>query len=80
MNPRTQFGKETTVEDVLEGPIVADPFRLRPVWLENEAEIGDPVALEGVLAEGDDPAPFFTVREGGRVRMSTPPFCHPEHV
>jgi acetyl-CoA C-acetyltransferase/acetyl-CoA acyltransferase len=27
-NPRAHFGKETTVEEVLEGPIVADPFRL----------------------------------------------------
>jgi acetyl-CoA C-acetyltransferase/acetyl-CoA acyltransferase len=27
-NPRAHFGKETTVEQVLEGPIVADPFRL----------------------------------------------------
>jgi len=28
LNPRAHFGKETTVEDVLDGPIVADPFRL----------------------------------------------------
>ena len=28
LNPRAQFGKETTVEEVLDGPIVADPFRL----------------------------------------------------
>ena len=27
-NPRAHFGKETTVEEVLEGPVVADPFRL----------------------------------------------------
>ena len=27
-NPRAQFGKETTVEEVLEGPVVASPFRL----------------------------------------------------
>ena len=27
-NPRAQFGTETTVEQVLEGPVVADPFRL----------------------------------------------------
>jgi acetyl-CoA C-acetyltransferase/acetyl-CoA acyltransferase len=28
LNPRAHFGKETTVEEVLEGPVVADPFRL----------------------------------------------------
>ncbi|MCU4973311.1 thiolase domain-containing protein [Halobacteria archaeon AArc-m2/3/4] len=28
LNPRAQFGKEITVEDVLEGPVVASPFRL----------------------------------------------------
>jgi len=28
LNPRAQFGKETTVEAVLESPIVASPFRL----------------------------------------------------
>jgi acetyl-CoA C-acetyltransferase/acetyl-CoA acyltransferase len=28
LNPRAHFGKETTVKDVLDGPIVADPFRL----------------------------------------------------
>jgi acetyl-CoA C-acetyltransferase/acetyl-CoA acyltransferase len=28
LNPRAHFGKETTVEAVLEGPVVADPFRL----------------------------------------------------
>ncbi|MFC7154240.1 beta-ketoacyl synthase N-terminal-like domain-containing protein [Halomarina halobia] len=27
-NPRAHFGKEITVEDVLESPLVADPFRL----------------------------------------------------
>jgi len=27
-NPRAHFGKETTVEEVLDGPVVADPFRL----------------------------------------------------
>ena len=27
-NPRAQFGKETSVEEVLEGPVVASPFRL----------------------------------------------------
>ena len=27
-NPRAHFGKETTVEEVLEGPVVAYPFRL----------------------------------------------------
>jgi acetyl-CoA C-acetyltransferase/acetyl-CoA acyltransferase len=27
-NDRAHFGKETTVEEVLEGPVVADPFRL----------------------------------------------------
>ena len=27
-NPRAHFGKQTTVEEVLEGPVVADPFRL----------------------------------------------------
>ena len=28
LNPRAHFGKETTVEEVLDGPVVADPFRL----------------------------------------------------
>ncbi|KAB7513772.1 acetyl-CoA acyltransferase [Halosegnis rubeus] len=28
LNPRAHFGKETTVDEVLEGPVVADPFRL----------------------------------------------------
>ncbi|MCU4741476.1 thiolase domain-containing protein [Natronoglomus mannanivorans] len=28
LNPRAQFGKEITVEDVLESPVVASPFRL----------------------------------------------------
>ena len=28
LNPNAHFGKETTVEEALEGPIVADPFRL----------------------------------------------------
>ncbi|MFB6206585.1 MAG: beta-ketoacyl synthase N-terminal-like domain-containing protein [Haloglomus sp.] len=28
LNPRAHFGKETTVEEALDGPIVADPFRL----------------------------------------------------
>ncbi|MDY6778990.1 MAG: beta-ketoacyl synthase N-terminal-like domain-containing protein, partial [Halobacteria archaeon] len=28
MNPRAHFGKETTVEEVLDGPVVADPFHL----------------------------------------------------
>ncbi|MFW5929995.1 MAG: thiolase domain-containing protein [Halobacteriota archaeon] len=28
MNPRAHFGKETSVEKVLDGPVVADPFRL----------------------------------------------------
>ncbi|MFP8957052.1 thiolase domain-containing protein [Natrialbaceae archaeon A-CW3] len=28
MNPRAQFGKETTIEEVLESPIVASPFHL----------------------------------------------------
>jgi len=28
LNPRAHFGKETSVEEVLEGPIVADPFHL----------------------------------------------------
>ncbi len=28
LNDRAHFGKETTVEDVLDGPVVADPFRL----------------------------------------------------
>lgn len=28
LNPRAHFGKEVTVEDVLDGPIVADPFHL----------------------------------------------------
>lgn len=28
LNPRAQFGKEITVDDVLEGPVVASPFRL----------------------------------------------------
>ena len=28
LNPRAHFGKETTVEEALEGPVVADPFRL----------------------------------------------------
>lgn len=27
-NPNAHFGKETSVEEVLDGPIVADPFRL----------------------------------------------------
>ena len=27
-NPKAHFGKQTTVEEVLEGPVVADPFRL----------------------------------------------------
>ncbi|CAI49198.1 acetyl-CoA C-acyltransferase [Natronomonas pharaonis DSM 2160] len=28
LNPNAHFGKETTVEEALDGPIVADPFRL----------------------------------------------------
>jgi len=28
LNPRAHFGKETSVEEVLDGPIVADPFHL----------------------------------------------------
>jgi acetyl-CoA C-acetyltransferase/acetyl-CoA acyltransferase len=28
LNPRAHFGKETTVEEALDGPVVADPFRL----------------------------------------------------
>jgi len=28
LNPRAHFGKETTVEEALEAPVVADPFRL----------------------------------------------------
>ena len=28
LNPRAHFGKETTVDEVLEGPVLADPFRL----------------------------------------------------
>lgn len=28
LNDRAHFGKETTVEEVLDGPVVADPFRL----------------------------------------------------
>jgi len=28
LNPNAHFGKQTTVEEALEGPIVADPFRL----------------------------------------------------
>ena len=28
LNPRAHFGKEVTVEEVLDGPVVADPFRL----------------------------------------------------
>ncbi|RNJ26173.1 thiolase C-terminal domain-containing protein [Halosegnis longus] len=28
LNPRAHFGKETSVEEVLDGPVVADPFRL----------------------------------------------------
>lgn len=28
LNPRAHFGSETTVEDVLSGPLIADPFRL----------------------------------------------------
>ena len=28
LNPHAHFGKETTVEEALEGPVVADPFRL----------------------------------------------------
>jgi len=28
LNPHAHFGKETTVEEVLDGPVVADPFRL----------------------------------------------------
>ena len=28
LNPKAHFGKQTTVEEALEGPIVADPFRL----------------------------------------------------
>ncbi len=28
LNPKAHFGKQTTVDEVLEGPIVADPFRL----------------------------------------------------
>ncbi|SNZ06856.1 acetyl-CoA C-acetyltransferase/acetyl-CoA acyltransferase [Natronoarchaeum philippinense] len=28
LNPRAHFGKETTVEEVLDGPVVADPFHL----------------------------------------------------
>jgi len=28
LNPRAHFGKEVTVEEALEGPVVADPFRL----------------------------------------------------
>jgi acetyl-CoA C-acetyltransferase/acetyl-CoA acyltransferase len=28
LNPRAHFGRETSVEEVLDGPVVADPFRL----------------------------------------------------
>jgi acetyl-CoA C-acetyltransferase/acetyl-CoA acyltransferase len=28
LNPKAHFGKETTVEEALDGPVVADPFRL----------------------------------------------------
>ena len=28
LNPRAHFGKETTVEEVLDSPVIADPFRL----------------------------------------------------
>lgn len=28
LNPRAHFGKETTIEEVLDSPLIADPFRL----------------------------------------------------
>jgi acetyl-CoA C-acetyltransferase/acetyl-CoA acyltransferase len=61
LNPRAHFGKETTVEDVLDGPIVADPFRLMDccpfsdgasaVVVTNE-ELGDSFDGEGVDVTG----------------------------
>jgi len=61
LNDRAHFGKETTVEDVLDGPIVADPFRLMDccpfsdgasaVVVTNE-ELGDSFDGEGVDVTG----------------------------
>ena len=61
LNERAHFGKEATVEDVLDGPIVADPFRLMDccpfsdgasaVVVTND-ELGDSFGAEGVDVTG----------------------------
>ncbi len=50
MNPRAQFGKETTVEEVLEGPIVADPFHLMDCCPFSDGAAAAVVASEEVAA------------------------------
>ena len=61
LNERAHFGKEATVQDVLDGPIVADPFRLMDccpfsdgasaVVVTND-ELGDSFGAEGVDVTG----------------------------
>lgn len=61
LNERAHFGKETTVEDVLDGPIVADPFRLMDCCPFSDGasavvvtsdELGDSFGGEGVDVTG----------------------------
>ncbi|WP_417577806.1 thiolase C-terminal domain-containing protein, partial [Natronoarchaeum mannanilyticum] len=53
LNPRAHFGKETTVEEVLEGPIVADPFHLHDCCPFSDGAAAVVVASAEVAAELD---------------------------
>jgi len=61
LNERAHFGKEATVQDVLDGPIVADPFRLMDCCpfsdgasavVVTSEELGDSFGGEGVDVTG----------------------------
>ncbi|WP_255168070.1 thiolase domain-containing protein [Natrononativus amylolyticus] len=72
MNPRAQFGTETTVEDILEGPIVASPFRLMDCCPFSDGAAAVLVASEEAAASLSEARPSVSVAGVGHATDVVP--------
>jgi len=55
LNPKAHFGKETTVEEALDGPVVADPFRLMDCCPFSDGASAVVVVSDDLADSFDDP-------------------------
>jgi len=78
LNDRAHFGKETTVEDVLDGPVVADPFRLMDCCPFSDGASAVVVTNDELGGSFDDPVDVTGVGHGVDAVPLSDKECLPE--